>query len=259
MEVLTSVSILKRFLGIAEAPPREKIPRAARIRLQNIHHLILTSPRWDGQIINVINISTTGVGVENSHKPDDLNVGSVFPAMLTLNQKTYPVLLRVAQVTESLVGCSFEGDTGQLQKAVFDYFVAEISGMDVTQVNSKLLKPDSRGDVYWYFGSNNSEVYFTRAKNQISYFHITLLGNYIECYADQPPKYGYVVTQEGENKMKPDQSSLIRFTEEMPEATLELFIKFVRHIQYLKTEERSYLLNILEELRAEQHSKNLQV
>lgn len=254
------MSILRKILGIAEAPPpREKIPRAPRIRLQNIHHLILTSPRWEGQILSVINISTTGVGVENTNRPADLDVGSVFPAMFTLNQKTYPILLRIAQVTDRLVGCSFEGETNQLQKAVFDYFVAEISGMEVTEVNSKLLKPDSRGEASWFFGSNNSEIYLTVAKAQVSYFHITLLGNYIECYTDQPPKYGYVVTQEGENKMKPDQSSLIRFTQEMPEATLELFIKFVRHVQNLKTEQRSYILNILEELRAEQHSKNLQV
>ena len=209
--------------------------------------------------MNVINISTTGVGLERLSKPADLEVGSTFPAMLTLNQKTFPVLLRIAQISEQAVGCAFEGDFIQLQKSIFEYFVAEISGMEVTEVNSKLLKPDSRGDVHWFFGSNNSEVYFTTAKSQISYFHITLLGNYIECYTDQPAKYGYVVTQEGQNKMKPDQASLIRFTQEMSESTLELFLKFVRHIQSLSATERAYLLSILEELKAEQHSKNLQV
>ncbi len=254
------MSILRKFLGIAEAPPREKVPRAPRIRLQSIHHLILTSPRWDNLLMKVVNISTTGMGIENINKPQDIELGNVFPAMLTLNQKTSPVLLKVAQITETIVGCSFQGETTtKLQQEIVNYFIAEISGMEVNEVNPKLLKPDTRGEPKWFFGANNSEIYYTFQKNHITYFHITLLGNYIECYDGKPVKFGYVVTQEGENKMKPDQSSLIRFTEEMPELTLSLFIKFIRHIPSLKMEDRSYFLSVLEELRADQHSKKLLV
>ncbi len=235
---------------------REQVPRAARIRLQSIHHLSLTSPRWNNEVIQVINISTTGLGATNTNRPEDIEAGMTIPALLTLNQRTFPVLLKVAQITPEVIGFAFQGEVSQLQKSIFEYFVAEISGMEVTEVNPKLLKPDSRGEPHWYFGSNNSEVYLTVQHSRLTYFHITLLGNYIESYADKPPKFGYVVTQEGENKMKPDQSSLIRFTEQMPSKTLDLVIKFIRHIHSLNPSHKAFILSVLTEISDDQNIQN---
>lgn len=243
------MSILRKILGLTETPVREKIPRAPRIRLQAIHHVVLTSPRWDGQVMKVINVSTTGLGVEDVGRPEDLIVGTLIPAMLTLSDKTYPVLLKVAQISQGLVGLAYEGDIRNIQNGVFEYFVAEISGMEVNEVNPKLLKPDSRGEARWFFGSNNSEIYLTKQDEKLTYFHITLLGNYVECYADKAPKFGYVVSQEGQNKLKPDQANLIRFTEEMPESTLNLMTKFVQHVTSLSREDQALLLTVLEEIR----------
>jgi len=251
------LSFFKKILGIAETP-REKIPRAPRIRLQNIHHLILTSPRWDAQVIRVVNISTTGLGVEDVDRPEDIVTGSTFPALLTLKQKTYPVILKVAQISQGIVGCPYEGERQQLEQAIFDYFVAEILGMEVSEVNSKLLKADTRGEARWFFGSNNSEIYYIINSGQITYFHLTLLGNYIEYYMDQPPKFGFVVTQEGKNKLKPDQSPIIRFTEDFPPSTLELFIKFVGHVSGLGEGPKALLLNVLEDIQVDLHGKNMQ-
>jgi hypothetical protein len=195
----------------------------------------------------IFNISVTGIGLVNVGLSQDGVIGSQFQGSLQIAGKSFQVVLRVAHISPSIIGCSFEGDAHTLSKAILDYFVAEISAMEVTEVNANLLKEDPRGRPRWFFGANNSEVYVVENEGRIVYFHVTLLGNYFESYADGEPKFGYVVNDDSKDKMKPDQSSLIQYTSNMPQETLNLIGAFIRSMSALPKEHKSFILSVLSE------------
>lgn len=242
--------ILAKWLGKSKLAlgATEEIPRAPRIKPSVIHNVrfhTTSIPIGSGGIFNV---SVSGIGLINTGMPKDMELGSRFHGHLQIAGKPFSVALRIAHITDRIIGCAFEGDTQQLSKSIYDYFVAEISAMQVTEVNSSLLKEDPRGQPRWFFGANNSEVYITETKGRISYFHVTLLGNYLESYADGDPKFGYVIGDDSKNKMKPDQSSLIQYTTQMPEETLNLISAFVRSMSALPKEHKAFILSVLSEV-----------
>lgn len=241
-------NILERLLSKRQGTNLNiEIPRAPRIKpnvIHNVHFHSNLRPLGSGGIFN---ISVTGIGLVNLGLPPDFEIGTRFPGTLDIAGKSFAVLLRAAHINESVVGCAFEGDTQEISKAVYNYFIGEISGMEVTEVNSSLLKEDSRGQPRWFFGSNNSEVYIVESQGRIVYFHITLLGNYFESYADEAPKFGYVLSGDSKNKLKPNQSSLIQYTSKLPQETINLIEAFVRSMTALPQEHKAFIISVLSE------------
>ncbi|MGE3973806.1 MAG: hypothetical protein AB7F59_04690 [Bdellovibrionales bacterium] len=222
-------------------------PRAPRIKPTVIHNVHFHTENKPLGIAGIFNISVTGIGLLNVGLPEGMDIGSAFHGHLNIAGKSFTVHLRVAHINGQIIGCAFEGDSHDVSKAIYDYFVAEISAMEVTEVNASLLKKDSRGDPRWFFGANNSEVYITETDGRISYFHVTLLGNYFESYADGEPKFGYIVGNDSNNNLKPDQAALIQYTNQMPQETLNLIGAFVRSMTALPQEHKAFILSVLSE------------
>jgi len=223
-------------------------PRAPRARIEALHNIHFMSPRWSPPNVPVLNLSTTGLALSLDSEPDEPIFGFCFAGLLYLKDNEYPVLLRVIRVTDHLVGCRFEGDISNLEQIIQEYLTAEIAAATVNKVNPKLLKADERGSPHWYF-SSAGEIYLVEKENRIKYFHISILGHYMEAYEDQAPRFGVLLNQEGESKLKHEASTLIEYIPQVSRKNLKLFRQFVQHVKDIDPKHKTYILSVLEEVK----------
>ncbi|OFZ79562.1 MAG: hypothetical protein A3K03_02085 [Bdellovibrionales bacterium RIFOXYD1_FULL_44_7] len=236
------MTFLDKLLGRKNKPVQESatIKRAPRflrpltgIQFRRIH---------DGGGVGIFNLSSTGIGL----KTEDLlepKSGLTVKGELIIEGTPHSCEINIVHVTGSVAGGFFVGAPEDIVSAVNRYFQIEMEALSLTPVNQDLLNKDE-GTPYWFQGCNNNELYLVVSKGNVKNFNLTFFGNYIEGGTGERTRVGFVVEDQRDD-IAYKGSSTIRWEHNPNPKTVEMAVKFIKHVRDIPTEVQTQLLELM--------------
>jgi hypothetical protein len=191
--------------------------REVRIRIFSSHNIAFDL--YSGAVakkLNIINISTSGIAFSRDPDSSWQALGQKLTGQLVLLNKQFRVSLEVRHVTQNNVGCRFVSTEANLENAIQDYLIYEITSSGLKKVNSEYLAPTADGTVQWFVDTKGNEIYVVDKSGTLIRYHMVFLGNYVEWSAGGPLKVGIVLSDRDSKPMKHKGSHVVRFSETIP-------------------------------------------
>jgi len=239
--------ILKNLFVKKQETAKQERPfhtRATRVPLSQLHRISFRQTDPPLEPFALSNISASGVGfLRGSVQWPE--VGSIIQGEFTISEQKFPIELKLVYVTQQAAGCQFQPPFVELAKAIANYLQVEIAALEMTCVPSHTLQEEPDGTPCWFYGENNSELYYVLNGETILRFHAVFFANYIEGGKGVPLKFGVVVNDHPEDKPAHKGASLIHWESHWNEERMDSAKRFLCHIQKLKKEHLDALLGLL--------------
>jgi len=219
------------------SPPPVRAPRIKILALHNIH---FTSPQLPHPSeFTLANLSISGLGciLHDASWPPP---GSTVEGFLKIEEIAHPTTLRVIHLNHGIAGASFQNPSIQLIRAISDYLDIELAAVNLKAVPSTNLKEEPDGEPFWFYGTNNCELFFVLKDDKIVRFYLTLFGNYVEGTLDQPLKYGKV-QENTQDRIAHKESATILWQPTWDQRLTDLTDRMLLNITKLQPEHREAL------------------
>jgi hypothetical protein len=228
------------------APPRPASDRSKRrgprIQLLPLHHVefrrrIPPPPAT----VRIANVSARGIGFLRGTAVGWPGCGEDVEGDLVLESSVLPVRARVVHAGNALVGCEIQGDVPGLSLAIHEFFRVELAATALAEVPTQMLQPDKEGDVRWFRGGENCELYIVERKGRFVSFTVTFYGHTIEGGEGRPLRYGEVQEDELPEKPAYKGSPIVQSTRDIPAEIVSGACRFIENIENLTPEQRGVL------------------
>jgi hypothetical protein len=217
-----------------------EVPRAPRVLLPFFPlHFIAD----DDKDLLVANISTSGVGFQKTSFPTLPEDGSRITGTLRLEDKSYPLSLKVMHVSSSIVGCLIDPPSPDYSRDLSAYLEVELSAVQAREVDQSLLKETPEGKAHWFVGRANScELFLVENGGRLKNFHCTIWGHYFESKHEGHQRFGAISRsgQTDRSNIYP-QSELIEDVEDS-EQLAAMVLRFISNIPSLPASLRTQLV-----------------
>ena len=229
------------------AAVRALIKRPPRVRILPFHNtrFELVEPKFTDSDLEILNLSYSGIAFHKSDL-DWPGVGKVLKGNLKIEEETHPVEFEIVHETGTLVGCQFQGELNQLQRAMFRYFLVELSALEMYEVNPKLLQEEKDGDPRWFRGEDKCDLFILEDEKGVVRFHLSILGNYFEGGREHPLQCGLIVDDSDEHEKPAHKASpLVRLTNCTPDSFLETVTRFLENVELLTDQQLAQIIDYL--------------
>lgn len=222
--------------------------------IHRIRIALLSASGWKD--LRIVNISTSGVAVENALQRD-FCVGQNVRARLALENKTFEMALEVRRRDSDILGLRVLNPEPSYQTALVAFFRKEIEAVRMVQVPADLQKRPDDGVPVWFRGSEHSELYLTASGKEVLTFQLAFFGHYFECDASGDLRYGsLLVSDRGPARVK--ESDLVNWEPEVDAQILESISAFVENINGLAVDLKQALIRRLKAFPVAEVHPNLQ-
>jgi hypothetical protein len=197
--------------------------------------------------VKLLNISVTGVALIRGQTIQWPSPGDIIEGLLIMENRSFPIRIKIAHLSKDIVGGSFEPDAklAQAQAAIRSFFSVELTALCTMKVDPKYHKKDPDGDAHWIHGDNADLFYVTKGTTLVR-FRMTFLGNHYEGGDDLPLTIGLVAGGERDGDEMRKGSELVNEMKTTPDM-IELGKKFLKSIPHLAPEHRKSILDFLSE------------
>lgn len=208
--------------------------RSPRVRLTGLDNIVyqMQSP-VESPPIRVTNISSTGVGLRRNSMPTWPRKGTVLHGHMLLEDREYPLSLRIKRIGKEVVGCKYEGYSQQIQAMINSFFDQELAALKMIEVNPDSLDPVAGGKPSCYFGGSGSELYLIEnEKGDVSFFQMSFCGYYLEGGLNTTLRLGTILLDNRDGALA--ESSLVQWQNPVPQEQIDLAVRFVSNIKPLR-------------------------
>ena len=225
---------MKKFLSKVFGKKEERkafIERAPRARLLDSDYIYFVSPVFPGIKIGVLNISVTGVGLDESSLLKWPEVDAGLEGKFHFQNAEVPVELRIVRRRPPVIGCAYVGDAAPLRRAIIDFFSVELDAQKMSEVRVTQFDNMEEGNPRWFYSNEGMELFFVEKNEKIVRFYIVNGKAYLEG-SPEGLRSGQIKGDEelavGEIRHK--QSSLIEWQYEVSVTELNIIRRLLKNI-----------------------------
>ncbi|MGE0614661.1 MAG: PilZ domain-containing protein [Bacteriovoracia bacterium] len=215
--------------------------RSPRIQVVAIHDAMFF-PEGIGEVVSLGNVSTGGMGVLKTSRQTWPEPGHTLKGRLKIGKFEVETRCRVVHVSEQYVGCQFETNLASIESVVASFFRVELAAMKLIEVNPDVLAKSEEGEVTWYRGANNCDLFLVEVGGKIEKFHFTFFGNYFQGGRDQDLKSGSLLDDEHPGKPHYKGAAVITDLRSPSAEMLKLARRYVGAVRNLDNPRREALL-----------------
>lgn len=210
---------------------RAFIERPIRIKLLPIHN-VKFEQNQNGVVQNLYlyNISSSGVGISQGSFNTSPELGYVIKGNLIIDGESFPVILIVVHLTESIVGCRITAIEQNCKIKMSQYFFHELVASKLYPLNPSILKPDPDGDQVYLTGEDRCELHYVEKDEALVKFSISIMGNYIEVDKDKNVYYGRIEEDTNAEEGKYKASNLVHRTKLNSKDAINNIERFINNI-----------------------------
>ena len=223
---------------------RLAVEREARLRVIDQNKVsFLIKPN---QNVEIQNISSGGIAIPRTTL-FNAEVGQIISGELNfLKRQSFNLQAKVAHLSSSTIGMSFNEQTAELAIALNQFFRAEMVGARLRLVDKKYLKVPQNGEPLWLTDGQENELYVVFDQSGILSFHMTFLGHYVEGGPDKKLVVGQVAKGSEDRKQNMQaESELITFNDSARASTLQLAREYVMNAAGIPAARLEQLLKLL--------------
>jgi hypothetical protein len=229
-----------------KTPEREKIVRATRVALYPLQSIEFTRYDEPSKRTLIANLSKSGIGLlrePNDHWPAN---GSELKGNVLFNNVQYPLNIRIAHLSQAIVGCEVRSDISLFWKEFEQHFSLELKAASMSEVNPTILKEEDDGNPRLFRNSQGCELFLVEKDGSLLRFQFSFLGNYFEGTLGQRTKFGYLHSDDPKEKRKYASSSIVRLVSTTPPEIIDSARKFLANMPALNSERREALSKAIE-------------
>lgn len=222
---------------------REQEQRAARIKILSFHKVYfeLLISQGKPKKIRLVNLSTNGIGLQKDKDPSWQAQGQKIAGHLVIHERRYPITLEVKHVTGTTVGCQMTQKDLNVERAIEEYLLYEITGIGLQPVRDDILKPQHDGHPIWFVDGHKNELFAVEKNGVVVRFHMTFLGNHIAWKKGDVLRVGYIVEPKSSDEPGYKPSDQIRFDADIPKEMGRMAFRFVAGIEGLQEQLRKQI------------------
>jgi hypothetical protein len=218
--------------------PCKLTARAPRIPIGELHRIGFTlDPADPWQRMAIANVSVTGIGFLKAVFKVAPSKEDILGGVLTIEDRGYPVKIRIAYVSEQRVGALFQEAHPDLRKALETYFKIELAALGTMKINPQYHKSEPDGITHWIHG-DTGELYYVSRADRVLRFHMTFLGNHFVGDQNKQLAAGHV-TEEREHDELRKGTELVEMAERVSDEMNDLALKFISNVPHLSAEHRN--------------------
>jgi hypothetical protein len=218
-----------------------EVPRAPRVVIVPFFPLRFITD--DGSHFDIANISTSGIGFQRAAFATSPEIGSSLQGTLRLQDKSYPLSLRILNVSAAVVGSIIEPANSDYSRDLNSHLEVELSAVAARKIDPKLLKEDPSGKPHWFVGKQNScELFLVEQDGKLKNFHCTIWGHYFESKALGHQRFGVISQATSSSSNIYPQSTLVEDVAEPTPELHEMVIRFIANIPNLEKPLREQLV-----------------
>ncbi len=207
------------------------IERAARARMLDSHSIYFESLAFPGAKLGVLNISVTGVGLDESSLLKWPDSGGELEGRFHFQRAEVPAKLQIVRKKSGIIGCSFTGELAPIRRAVMDFFNIELEAQKMSEVRVSQFDNITEGSPRWFYSNEGMELYFVEKNSVIINFYLVHGTHYLEGSKDGI-RYGHI--QGGEERpsgeIRHKQSNLISWQDSVSDETLAMLRRMIKNI-----------------------------
>lgn len=238
------MSILKKLFGPGKSD-RVHPARRPRVRITALHRILFQWAKSGSEQPTALgNISTQGMGLLRADAPDAAR-GEWVEGRLIVSNDEFRVSGEVRHLSDSIVGCRFNGSFDELSLAIERYFRIEICALRLKQVDEAYLKKDPAGRVSWFTDGRQNEVYFVTDDSGIRSFHVSFLGNYIEGGRGKLLRCGHIIEDAPDQATKHKGSALLDLSPETSDEVLKMSHLLIANLEKIPADQAKLLKEFL--------------
>ena len=239
--------LLNNDTNPTNADSKTIIPRPTRIALSNLLKIVfvlLPSKRE----IRPLNISIEGIGLDINTVPKDLlYAGGILAGEVKIAGKAFPSKVLIRHITGGIVGCTFVEKTQDLENSLKEYLSYELQAIKLTKLDPAKLPTNGGGRQICLRDENSNEIFVRYTDSELTHFHITFLGMYIEGGEKAKVFTGILVEPDGASAeaQEHNSSKSIKIFDQLDHKLIPLALRFCSVAPELPQDTKNKILSIL--------------
>lgn len=239
---------IKKLFGSLVGSPKKKewVARTPRVQPQPFQvHFYLENDQGKIQI-PILNISLTGCALAREAVPATMTVGQTFSGLITIGDCELAASCKIVRTTDEIIGCCFVPEIPNFTNHFLKHFKLEMTALQMTQIDPKLLKAPPEGSPFYFQGSDNCELFFTDLNGKISSFSVTVFGRFLAGGEDAPFRSGEMTKDSSSKVHGYKRADPVSWKQEMDAVLIDEIRRFLHHISTLNSEHRAKLLALMD-------------
>ncbi len=156
------------------------------------------------------------------------------------------IVLEVIHSKSAVTGTRFVNASAELKMRIETFFEVELLAVSMFRMDPKLMSPAKTGEAFWIQGDQNCSLFFVVGSDGVvEEANLSFIGNLVEFSRNKKPRIGQVEINLDIDRTTYQDSALVSWAEDMPQAMKASTIRFVESISCLDSAHRALLVALL--------------